>query len=102
MLPPIRISIPVNPERVSEVRNSRDGEYLTRSRWKSLASALDTLDVLDGDDSDFGLSGSHGDGSIGGGSGGNGGSDEDNKTPYVPSSPIQIILHFISHTERGV
>ncbi|XP_046440155.1 sterol regulatory element-binding protein cleavage-activating protein-like [Daphnia pulex] len=92
MLPPIRISIPVNPERVSEVRNSRDGEYLTRSRWKSLASALDTLDVLDGDDSDFGLSGSHGDGSIGGGSGGNGGSDEDNKTPYVPSSPIQIIL----------
>nr|CAH0100202.1 unnamed protein product [Daphnia galeata] len=92
MLPPIRISIPVNPERVSEVRNSRDNEYLARLRWKSLASALDTLDVLDGDDSDFGLSGSNGDGNIVGGSGANGGSDDDNKTPYVPSSPIQIIL----------
>lgn len=94
MLPPIRLSIPVRPERLAEVRNSRDGEYLSRSRWKSLASALDSLDVLDGDDSDFGSSSSSGDagGSLGGGSGGNGGPDEDTKTPYVPSSPIQIIL----------
>ena len=93
MLPPIRLSVLVHPDRLTEVRNSRDGEYLTRSRWKSLASALDSLDVLDGDDSDFGLSGSNGDGggSSGSGSGGNGGPDED-KTPFVPSSPIEIIL----------
>lgn len=92
ILPSIRLSIPVDPERLSEVRNSRDGEYLSRSRWKSLASALDSLDVLDGDDSDFGTSGLNHDGGLNSGSGGNGGSDEDSKTPYVPSSPIQIIL----------
>lgn len=92
MLPPIRLSISVHPDRLAEVRNSRDGEYLSRSRWKSLASALDSLDVLDGDDSD-GLSGSNGDGGgTSSGVGGSGSPDEDNKMPYVPSSPIEIIL----------
>lgn len=92
MLPPIRLSISVHPDRLAEVRNSRDGEYLTRSRWKSLASALDSLDVLDGDDSD-GISGTSDSGGQNSGSAGNGGPDEEmNKMPYVPSSPIEIIL----------
>jgi hypothetical protein len=33
-VPPIGISIPVYPDRVSEVRNRRDNDYLTRLRWK--------------------------------------------------------------------
>ena len=54
MLPPIQLSIAVPIERLPEVRNSKDEEYLSRSQWKSLASALDSLDVLDSEDSDFG------------------------------------------------
>jgi len=54
MLPPIQLSIAVPVERLPEVRNSKDEEYLSRSQWKSLASALDSLDVLDSEDSDFG------------------------------------------------
>lgn len=81
LLPPIRLSIPVHPDRLVNVRNSRDGEYLSRSRWKSLATALDSLDVLDGEDSDFGGSLPHHQHAAGG-----------EGASYVPTSPMEIVL----------
>ena len=76
LLPPIRLCIPVHPDRLSDVRNSLDGDYLSRSRWKSWAKDLNFLDVLDGEDSDFGSP------QVAGGEG----------TSYVPTSPIEIVL----------
>lgn len=87
LLPPIRLSIPVHPDRVEQVRNVKDNDYLTQFRWKSLASALDSLDVLDSEDSDFGSQKTSRNGA---GTTGEGSRDED--APYVPSSPGEIIL----------
>ena len=87
LLPPIRLSISVHPNRVNDVRNVKDSEYLSQSRWKSLATALDSLDVLDGEDSDFGTAKS---GRLTGGGIGEGSREED--APFVPSSPVEIIL----------
>ena len=78
LLPPIRLSIPVHPDRLANIRNNRDGEYLSRLRWKSLATALDSLDVLDGEDSDFGLPAHHHQSGEG--------------ASYVPTSPMEIVL----------
>ncbi len=81
LLPPIRLSISVQPQQLAGVRNVKDGEY--QSRWTSLASALDSLDVLDGEDSDFGTA-------KGAGMGGEGSRDDD--APFVPTSPVEILL----------
>ena len=80
LLPPIRLSIAVGTERLADVRNARDGEYLSqRWRWTSLATAaLDSLDVLDGEDSDFEHPRKQKPGSDG--------------ASYVPSSPVEIAL----------
>ena len=80
LLPPIRLSIAVGNDRLADVRNARDGEYLTqRWRWTSLATAaLDSLDVLDGEDSDFEHPRKQKPGSDG--------------ASYVPSSPVEIAL----------
>lgn len=82
ILPPIRLSVPVQPDRLQEVRNKADADYLSRSRWKSLASALDSLDVLDGEDSDFNSAPIDAPP----------GQEEEAKVPYVPSSPLEIVL----------
>ncbi|XP_063231759.1 sterol regulatory element-binding protein cleavage-activating protein [Bacillus rossius redtenbacheri] len=75
VLPPIRVLHVVPPELARSLRNPR--EKALRFHWQSLAVALDPLDFSDGDDGKGGARKPAG---------------ADSGAPYVPSSPMELML----------